>query len=513
MTTLTLSTSQLGIDARIPIRQDAPAASVRQHADGYSGAPEADCLASADGPGGTTGPQRIRNLRMMHLLERIAGRFNSAGVPLMVLKGAALNLTLYDRPDRRSMADLDLMIRPEDVDEAFALLEELSGLRGEPLVREDFFPRFHYEMEFAIGSIYPVKIDLHVRPFRPLRYARLLPPDAFWEAAEPRRIGRATVLIPSVEDMLIHLTVHMAIHGQPRDKWLRDIREWINTYEARIRWNRFLTTVEKWRLALPVQVGLDLAGRASDRLCPPEVRQRLSKMRITWRDRLALRQAPRDAAHPAAHVVVNALCTPGWRFVLSYLRAVVLPDRTHMADWYHARHPGWLPCAHVLRWVGPIVSWIPRQWRWFSKIEIQRSRIHGIGVFATRDIGCGEIIAHSHGKKVQREGIYVAWREDSTGQRQCYEITGELKYLNHSCHPCAELRDFALRAIRPIRTGEELTIEYKGATCTCGQKRWHRAPSHGGCAPGGAGLEVGDTGGHGRLPDPAVDQRGSRFGK
>jgi len=115
---------------------------------------------------------------MMHLLERIAARFNKAGVPLMALKGAALNLTLYDRPDARPMADLDLMIRPEDVDQAFALLEELGGLRGEALVREDFFPRFHYEVEYTVGTIYPVKIDLHIRPFRPLRYAQSVPTNA-----------------------------------------------------------------------------------------------------------------------------------------------------------------------------------------------------------------------------------------------------------------------------------------------------------------------------------------------
>ena len=36
----------------------------------------------------------LRNIRMMHQLERIAHAFNEAGVPLMVFKGAALNLAL-----------------------------------------------------------------------------------------------------------------------------------------------------------------------------------------------------------------------------------------------------------------------------------------------------------------------------------------------------------------------------------------------------------------------------------
>ncbi len=135
-------------------------------------APPANGVVGERSPGGTSFPASVRNVRMMHLLERIARAFNDAGVPVLALKGAALNLVLYDRPDERPMGDLDLLIKPENVEDAFAILEKLGCLRGEPLVREDFFPRFHYEVEFRAGDIYPVKIDLHVRPFRPLRSTR-----------------------------------------------------------------------------------------------------------------------------------------------------------------------------------------------------------------------------------------------------------------------------------------------------------------------------------------------------
>jgi len=409
----------------------------------------------------------LRSLRMMHLLERIAARFNKAGVPLMALKGAALNLTLYDRPDARPMADLDLMIRPEDVDQAFALLEELGGLRGEALVREDFFPRFHYEVEYTLGTIYPVKIDLHIRPFRSLRYAQSVPTNALWARAETVSMGRANVLIPSTEDMLLHLTVHAAIHGCARRMWLEDIRLWIEARKERIDWDEFLATVEQWRLALPVRQGLVRIEHDYGLVCPGEVTQSLLQKRVGWRDRLALWQAPRDAGHPAAHVVVNALCIPGLRFTFGYLRALLFPDKAHMADWYSRRHWGWLPCAHLLRWLGPIVSRLPRlQWL-ISKTEVRPSPVHGIGVFASRDIGRGEVVARYHGKNVEHDGIYVVWRMDASGHKQRYEITGKLKFLNHSCRPNAQLSGFALLALRPIRAGEEITIKYEGATCTC----------------------------------------------
>ncbi len=408
----------------------------------------------------------IRNLRMMHLLERIARKFNEIEIPLMVLKGAALNLTVYDGPEQRPMADLDLMVRVADLEGACTALESLGGLRSPTLFREDFFPRFHYELEYNVGTIYPVKIDLHVRPFRPLRYSQLIPPTAFWDRAEPLQIGLATVLILSVEDMLIHLTAHAAIHGPLRLMWLEDIRLWI-VHQARLDWTRFLATVEKWRLALPVREALNDVEREFGPLCPSLVSDRLAEMRVNWRDRLALWEAPRDADHPTSHVAVNVLCTPDWRIVLGYLLAVVFPDRAHMADWYCHRHWGWLPCAHVLRWFTPLAARLPRLWSRLNKVEVRPSNIHGVGVFATRDIATGEVIARYSGRRVGRKGMYVVEQTDPSGNRQRYELTGKLRFMNHSCGPNAAFSQFELRAVRPITAGQEITITYGSAACSC----------------------------------------------
>jgi hypothetical protein len=404
---------------------------------------------------------------MMHLLERVAAQFNQAGVPLLLLKGAALNLTLYRQPDERPMADLDLLIRPEDIGKAFALLEKLGGLRGEPLVREDFFPRFHYETDYSIGKICPVNIDLHVRPFRPLRYSRLVPADALWDRAEPVGIGQATVLVPSAEDMLIHLAAHAAIHGCSRRKWLQDIRDWADARRSDVNWDLLLATVDAWRLALPVREAWQRVEREFGQVGPPEVSRRLGKLRANWRDRLALWQAPRDADHSVSHVAVNLLCTPGRRFVLAYLSAMIVPDRAHMSDWYCRRHWAWLPCAHVCRWLWPIIGRIGALCSWLAKIETRPSRVHGIGVFATRDIAAGELIARYHGKQVHRNGMYVVRHKDRSGQMRRFELTGKLKFLNHSCSPHAELAGFKLVALRPIRAGDEIRIDYGAGTCTC----------------------------------------------
>ncbi len=415
-------------------------------------------------------PLGFRNMRMMHLLERIARRFNAANVPLMALKGAALSLTLYARPDERAMGDLDLMVRASDIDQARALLEALGGLRGEPLVREDFFPRFHYEIEYTLGSIYPVKVDLHVRPFRPLRYVQTVPDDALWQRAELVEIGAATLLVPSVENMLIHLCVHAAVHGCTQQKWVAEIKRWTDNHKTRTDWECFATSVQAWCLVVPVWRTLSVVGQSFGQAVPEEVLARLSQTRMNWRDQLALWQAPRDAKHPAAHVAVNLLCTRGWRFRLSYLWAVLVPDKAHMADWYDRRHPGWLVIAHVLRCLGPVGVGLRTMLGWRSSIEVRPSPIHGLGVFARRHIRAGKVIARYFGNRVERDGTYVVCRRNASGRKERLEIMGKLKFLNHSCHPNAQLSGFTLRAREPICEGQEVTIEYEGAACTCKQK-------------------------------------------
>jgi len=409
----------------------------------------------------------LRNIRMMHYLEHLAARFNEAGIPLMALKGAALHLTLYNNPGDRPMSDLDLMVRPADLDRAMKLMEKSGCLQSEPLIREDFFPRFHYEREYHAGVIYPVKIDFHIRPLRPLRFAKTLPDDALWSRAEPITFGKATVLVPSPEDMLIHLAAHSAIHGNSRRTWLEDIHKWVAAHQGRFDWDAVIAKASAWKLVLPVLNALKAVVREVGPVSPPDVLHKLEQTRINWRDRLVLRQSPRDLDHPVAHVLTNALCTPDLRFALAYLLAALVPDRYHMADWYGRCHFGWLPVAHVLRILSPLLKRIPGFQNWLVRVETRPSRIHGTGVCARQDYHPSHLIARFEARLVDRQGMYVGWTEKRDGQTLYYEITGKLRFLNHSCRPNARLDGCKLIAIKTIMAGDELTIDYGPGACSC----------------------------------------------
>lgn len=414
-----------------------------------------------------------RNYRILRVLEKIARSFQDADIPLMVLKGAALNLTLYRRPDARPMGDLDLMVRESDAARAGELIARAGGVRTAVHVRRDFFPIFHYETEYVLGAIYPVKIDLHVRPFRPLRYARTVPPHAFWSGAVRVPVGEAAVLMPGPTDMLLHLLVHSAVHGNNRQLWLEDIALWVETYGDAINWEEFITHAQCWQLTPAARSALRAAEIRVRPVFPSAVCDRIAVADAGWRDRLALWQASRDAEHPAMHILVNALCTPDWRFAARYVLAAALPDSAYMAEELGVQNAACRWLAHLRRWLHPLFNRRPNDMP-DSPVRLAPSAIHGVGVFAGRRFAPGDCIARFEGRPAANDGRYVIELKNTDGRIERFELNGRLRYLNHSCAANAVVDGFVLKAAQTIRPGEELTIDYGPSACNCRNRKEKR---------------------------------------
>ena len=289
------------------------------------------------------------NIHLQTELGGIVRAFNRANVPVMLLKGAALNLSVYARPDLRPMSDLDLLIHPGTADATLRLLAEHGCRRGFDLVREDFFPRYHYELELFSGSVRPARIDLHARPLRPLRVSRTMPDNALWQNAQLIHVDGGEASIPRPELMFIHLAAHAAYHGCSRLIWLYDLKRVADAFGDSMDWALMSTCAGQWRLSWPVLRAIERATELLGPICPGVVVKELREHPVSWRDRLSLAHAPQDAAAPARHVAVNLLCTPGIRFRAGYLRSVVFAGRGHLADSYPFRHWGWPVCAQLWR--------------------------------------------------------------------------------------------------------------------------------------------------------------------
>ena len=89
-----------------------------------------------------------------------------------------------------------------------------------------------------------------------------------------------------------------------------------------------------------------------------------------------------------------------------------------------------------------------------------RSPIHGTGVFATEAIDEGALIGEFEGEPTDVDDTHVLWVIDDDGTELGVRGTGDLRWLNHSRTPNAELVGLELRACSPIAAGDEILIDY-----------------------------------------------------
>lgn len=145
--------------------------------------------------------ERARNLVLQ--ATHVIATLNAAGIVPMLLKGMALLLGgALPEEGRRWMVDVDIMVRPEELDVAMAALGRAgyhqspvgsAPHHAPPLVREE--GGFEVEVHFAMV----------VPPLQPA-----LPTAAVWADAQLHERDGLRFCCPSPQDNLLHV----ALHGQ-----------------------------------------------------------------------------------------------------------------------------------------------------------------------------------------------------------------------------------------------------------------------------------------------------------
>jgi hypothetical protein len=141
--------------------------------------------------------------------DRALTALADAGIPAMLLKGAALVETVYADPARREMLDIDLLVPDDRLAAANAALAPLgyrpvpagegSGAPGRPMRVER-----HHDAAL-VGEEELTAIELH-RHVAITGEGRGFAIDGFWERA--RTAPKTGHLLPSAEDLLLHVCFH-----------------------------------------------------------------------------------------------------------------------------------------------------------------------------------------------------------------------------------------------------------------------------------------------------------------
>lgn len=216
------------------------------------------------------------NQGMFARMSDILNSFHHAGIPTLLLKGAALILLHYKDPGLRPMVDFDILVPTAKAAAAIKMLSELgwastvTRLKGfseigsltrlgwTPNIRPtEEFTQTYFSVRHAHEFVGPAGhvCDLHWHLFQ--GSANLDADHEFWQGAVGTTVGRVPTFALNPTDLLFHVCVHGAKwNSVPPLRWLADAATIMSTSEAEINWDRLIALARQHGQVLPLRHAL-----------------------------------------------------------------------------------------------------------------------------------------------------------------------------------------------------------------------------------------------------------------
>ena len=261
-------------------------------------------------------------LLLEHLLVELSSAMTEAGLPTVVLKGAAVADAFY--PDRswRSFGDLDLLIPTADWRPACEVLMGLGFRRIIPEPRPGFDERFGKGASFEDAR--KLQVDLH-RTLAMGPFGLWIDPEALLEGTTVFPMKDASLRRLDDANALIHACIHAALGRQyPRLVPLRDVLQ--IAWSGRVDWELFSSRMLAWRLTAPVSHAMHTASATLGVSLPDDVNDVLSTP-VGAIERRALRAYTTDRKRRGGPELSALWAIPGFRSRVAFVRAMLFPDR------------------------------------------------------------------------------------------------------------------------------------------------------------------------------------------
>jgi hypothetical protein len=190
--------------------------------------------------------------------------FHRRAIDVMLIKGAALDVLVYNAPWYTVPYDLDLVIRPSRAEVSNQAQKEIRTFFHRSGIEYDYFE--HHDV--MMNGVLP--IDFH----------------RIWADATQTEVQGYPVWVMSPEDMLISLCVNSCRKRFFRLKSLCDIAETINKYHDHLSWAKLSQKARAYScegivyaalLATIMTVGCDLPANLLDSLNVNPVRAKIIK--------------------------------------------------------------------------------------------------------------------------------------------------------------------------------------------------------------------------------------------
>lgn len=156
----------------------------------------------------------IQSLGAIAAIREIRDGFASVGLEYLAWKGPALSAQAWDDAARRSFDDVDIVVRPEDVDRARTILAGL-GWRARHADMDAQQERAVFAGQRALSFVRdgtPSLLELHWA-FGARRYAGFPSVADVLRRSVRREVGGVELAVPAAADTLLLHAVHATKHG------------------------------------------------------------------------------------------------------------------------------------------------------------------------------------------------------------------------------------------------------------------------------------------------------------
>ncbi len=221
------------------------------------------------------------NQLRLHSLADLLDRFREAGIPTLVLKGAALVLRYYADVGLRPMDDADVLVPTERVLEAIVLLRRMGWRERRYREWSQVDPtiiatRHSWEFSNEAGD----RVDLHWHALSTSCFPGA--DDPLWRGAEPLMIGSAPSLALNATDALMHTCAHGGCWNPlPPVRWVSDAMHVLRSAADHIDWQRVVDMVQWLSATLPVRDSLGYLVEHFDAPIPAKVLDQLSHVSVS----------------------------------------------------------------------------------------------------------------------------------------------------------------------------------------------------------------------------------------
>ncbi len=187
----------------------------------------------------------IRNMLFLHDAEIVLAALHNAGISAAGLKGIYLLENVYPDIGSRSMNDIDLLVKKQDLPKSLAVLQEL-GYQVETyfdLADENIDTKHIPPMTKPGHAI----VELHWtlleedEPFT-------IDAEALWQRALPAKIANVDAMTLGPEDLILHLCLHLTYQHYLTLglRGLMDIAQVIHKFEKKIDWKKLAQIAQSW---------------------------------------------------------------------------------------------------------------------------------------------------------------------------------------------------------------------------------------------------------------------------